>query len=345
MIDTEDNPWQIAASEFPTAGSFAEKARFLLRYATLAPSGHNTQPWLFEITENRLHVYSDRRRALPVVDPNDRELVISCGAAVGVLEIAAAYFGLDARVRACPNPKDPDLLAEVDLTTSKEGPPDPPTLFSAIVERRTTRAHYTSEIPSSELVDACVADARNNKTDFRVFLAAEDRKEIAKLVAEGDRIQFDNPAFRRELANWVHSTQLGSRDGMSGTGFGMPDVLAPVARFVIRTFDLGGGVAASDESKITDGTPILGLLSTAEDNPPSWLKTGLALSRISLHLTAEGFTSSYLNQPIETASLRPRLKQLTGVDGYPQILIRIGKAASTPPPTARRDISDVIMQN
>jgi nitroreductase len=65
------------------------RLRFLLGYAILAPSSHNTQPWRFRLRGPTLDLLADRRRALPVVDPEDRALVISCGAALGHLRVAA----------------------------------------------------------------------------------------------------------------------------------------------------------------------------------------------------------------------------------------------------------------
>jgi len=74
--------------------SKTESFKELLKYAVLAPSGHNTQPWLFHFNkQNDLYLIADRTRALPVVDPNDRELTISCGAALDHLEIAANAHG------------------------------------------------------------------------------------------------------------------------------------------------------------------------------------------------------------------------------------------------------------
>ena len=50
--------------------------RELVRFATLAASGHNTQPWLFAIEENAIKIHPDYRRRLPIVDPRDRELTV-----------------------------------------------------------------------------------------------------------------------------------------------------------------------------------------------------------------------------------------------------------------------------
>ncbi|MEL6204342.1 MAG: nitroreductase family protein [Pseudomonadota bacterium] len=344
MTRNRDGTWALTDADFPYGQAFSSQADMLLRYAILAPSGHNTQPWMFEVGDGWIDMFADRRRALPVVDPYDRELVISCGAALGTLEIAAAHFGFEPTVTLNPDGGDADRLARVDLGTGAGVRQGSDGSFGAITQRRTTRASYGPERPPQEVIDLCVSDAEIHGIGFGAVSDAGKRRAIAELVAEGDRIQFDDPAFRRELAAWVHSTRLGSRDGMSGSGFGMPDLLAPVARFVIRTFDLGDGVAAGDETKIVDGTPMLALLSSARDDQECWIQCGRALARVLLTLTAAGFTSSYLNQPIETASLRHPLKEVSGVDGFPQLLLRIGRARERPPPTVRRDVKDVLVR-
>src|SRR6056297_3546023 len=80
-------------------------AERLIARAILAPSSHNTQPWLFEIAGDRIRLIADRTRALPVNDPEDRELAISCGCALFNLRAAAAEDGLGAAVSLLPDPE------------------------------------------------------------------------------------------------------------------------------------------------------------------------------------------------------------------------------------------------
>ena len=108
---TAADPWRVDESDFPRYGQAAEKLRFLLRYAVLAPSGHNTQPWRFVIEGESVLLYADRERRLPVADPDDRELTMSCGAALAQLLVAIHHFGLTAEVEELPRLLDPDLLA------------------------------------------------------------------------------------------------------------------------------------------------------------------------------------------------------------------------------------------
>ena len=333
----------IGEDAYPENGRFAEQAKFLLRCATLAPSGHNTQPWLFRIGDHTIDLIADRRRALPVVDPQDRELVISCGAALGMLEVATAHFGFLPRTELFPDPGDPDLLAHVGLSQKSENMGATPALFAAIEARRTTRTPFEDVAPPDAVMAKCQAIAKSRAVAFDVLTGADHRRAVARLVAQGDCVQFDDPAFRRELALWVHSTRLGSRDGMSGAAFGAPDVLAPLARFVIRTFDLGEGIAAADEEKIVSDTPMLGLLSSQTDDQEAWVRAGQALAGILLELTAAGFTASYLNQPIEVVTLRAELAEIAGVTGHPQILLRIGRSETAAPASVRRDLAEVIL--
>src|SRR5215469_16093227 len=109
------HPWDVREADFPSTGPPAEQLRFLLQYAVLAPSGHNSQPWMFKIDEDTVELYADRSRALPVVDPDDRELTISCGAALLNLRVALRHFGYAGEVIPFPDPDDPDLLARVHL--------------------------------------------------------------------------------------------------------------------------------------------------------------------------------------------------------------------------------------
>jgi hypothetical protein len=101
------DPWQVSAEDFPTDGSSEEKLWFVLNYGLLAPSSHNAQPWRFRIHGSTLDLYADRTRSLPVSDPNNRELTLSCGAALLNLRVALEYFGYANRIELFPTRTNP----------------------------------------------------------------------------------------------------------------------------------------------------------------------------------------------------------------------------------------------
>ena len=92
--------WRINEADFPHHGSDADRLQFALRYAILAPSGHNGQPWRFDLHRDVIYVRADRTRALPTIDPDDRELLIACAATVHLTRLALQHFGHHPQVQA-----------------------------------------------------------------------------------------------------------------------------------------------------------------------------------------------------------------------------------------------------
>ena len=63
-FDPRTTPWSFDDDEFYELESPHEQIEFLLRYAILAPSGHNRQPWSFQITKEGVEVFADYSRRL-----------------------------------------------------------------------------------------------------------------------------------------------------------------------------------------------------------------------------------------------------------------------------------------
>ena len=145
----------------------------------LAPSGHNTQPWLFGIRGKTVELRADRPRALPVVDPDDRALVISCGAALGALRIAARRFSFRAAVESLPNPNDEDLLARVSLEQGDRPSEDEKELFGAIPERHSNRQAFEDRELPGDLTERLVADAEEGGVSLHLA-RGDDRAAIAR---------------------------------------------------------------------------------------------------------------------------------------------------------------------
>lgn len=327
-------PWSISADDFPTDTYASDQLEFMLRYAILAPSNHNTQPWLFRINAMNAEVYADRRRMLPVIDPEGRELAISCGAALYNLRIAAEYFGHTYRVELLPNSAQPELMARLDLGLEGETSSEDVVLFHAITQRHTNRKPFEDRaVPENVLAD-CAAAAQELGVQFQVVSEESSRQSVADLVAEADRRQWADRPFRVELAHWIRTRPDDSPDGLPVAAAGVKDWLSFAGPMWIRTFDRGGGLAASDR-EIAVHSPVLAVLSTDQDHPLAWVNTGQALQRILLVATSEGLASSFLNQPIEIADLRNRLAEIAGLSGYPQVLLRLGYGPEVDPSPRR----------
>ncbi|HGL4257082.1 Acg family FMN-binding oxidoreductase [Burkholderia dolosa] len=326
----------LAASAHPD-----EQLKSLLRYAVLAPSSHNSQPWRFIVDGNTIAVCADRVRALPVVDPFDRELIISCGAALLNLRVALDHAGLAHTISTFPSDIDPDLLALVRICNDGYSDPFLGTLFDAIPKRVTTRAPFESTAVPGKLQRELVAAGVAEGVDVVCVDSIAHRARVAELVAEADRQQFADPRFRRELASWIDPRRR--VDGMPAFAAGVPvllDFAAPIVTMAVRTFDLGNGLAALHH-QLVGASPLIVCLSTVRDHRDAWLATGQALERILLVATRAGYTASYLNQPIETPGLRAHLCHMLGLRGEPQLLLRVGRGPHTAH-SPRRPLDDVI---
>lgn len=335
-------PWDVDPAAFPVDRSDAEQLAFLVRFAVLAPSGHNTQPWSFRMDGDALEVWADRTRGLPVVDPDDRELTISCGAALGMLEHAARGLGIGLDVVVLPDGPDADLVATVRIAGRRPPTVEDRARMAAIPERVTNRQPFEARPVPDELQAALRACAAREGCWLAVVTDDRSKSDLAELVAIGDRSQMDDRRFRRELASWVGPNRSRRPDGIRGYGFGFADLMSRAGPFVIRTFDLGNGQAAKDRDLAT-GAPLLAVLGTVDDGVADWVAAGRALVAVLLQAQVAAVSASHLNQPIEVEALRPRVAAVVGHEGeHPQILLRIGYG-STPRREPRRAAADVLV--
>lgn len=338
---TAMHPGDVSDAGFPITGSPREQLRFALHYAVLAPSSHNSQPWRFVLQEDSVLLCADRTRALPVVDPYDRELVISCGAALLNLRVALSHFRLPYLVSLRRYEAAPDILAEVRLRTDGFVDPALAPLFPALRRRVTNRADYGPDAVPPTVIGAMREAAEAEGSALACIEEEASREAIAELIAQADERQFADSRFRRELASWIHSSR--HTDGMpayAGATRELLDLTTPVVAAVLRTFDVGNGVAASHH-RLVQGSPLLACLSTLSDDPESWICAGQAMQRVLLVLADAWFDASFLNQPIEFEAFRERLRELTGSERYPQILLRVGSGRAQPR-SPRRPLREVI---
>ncbi len=336
------NPWHVSAEDFPADGYASDQLEFLLHYAVLAPSNHNTQPWLFRIGVADLAVYADRRRALRVVDPLDRELTLSVGAVVFNLRVTAEYFGHHYQVELHPDPADPNLLARFHLGLRADTGAEDVLLFHALQRRHTNRQPFLPDPLPAELLARLQEVAAREGAWLVVFEDEARRQAAADLVAQAERLQWANPQFRRELAQWVRS-KPGAADGLPVHDFGVQDWLAFAGPAIIRTFNRGDGQAARDRELATH-SPVLAVLGTEQDTPTAWLQAGQALQHVLLAARAEEVWASFLCQPIEVPELRPAVADLAGGTGHPQVLLRLGYGPEVPPAPRRSPREMLIIQ-
>ena len=342
------DPWEIAESTLPRKRTRLEDLRLCVNYATLAPSAHNSQPWLFRVRRHAIELYADLRRGLPAVDPNNRELVISCGAALHNLVLALRYFGYahlveilaEDRVSA-PEGDSKVLLARVRIGSSIAPNLEDQNLFPMIAKRRTSRLQFDAQPLLGSFLTQIDQIAQKHGAWLHTLADRKMRESIADFVAQANRVQISDKKFRDELSSWSSSTPKGRRDGMPGYATGAAFVLTDAGQFLFRTFRFADWQARRDRNLVVDA-PALLLLGTDEDSPRHWLNTGQALQAIALRGCLEDIWVAFLNQPIEVSALREYLRKEFDMKGYPQLLVRMGYGPAGGH-TPRRPLEEVLI--
>lgn len=320
-------------SQFPQSGTPETKLRFLLKYAILAPSNRNSQPWRWQICDNTAELYADRMRALPHLDPDDRELMLSCGAALMNLRIAIGHFGYSCKFKLLPDRTDPDLLAIVTLGEAQTPSSDDDLLFEAISKRHTNRQPFLERDLPDNLQNTLKEEAKREGAHLFFIEEMETRMEVINLIAQSDQEQGDDPQFLQETTSWIRPSRFESFDGIPqaalGGGVG--------SRFVKDV-----GAAQGDKNRMLAwSAPAMAVLETTQDNPQAWLEAGQALERVLLRAGAEGVQASFFNSPIEVTGMWPKLHEILKHAGLPQMILRLGYPAQENSQTPRRPVSEV----
>ncbi|PAY18041.1 hypothetical protein CKO51_18785 [Rhodopirellula sp. SM50] len=313
----------------------------MVGHAVMAPSGHNTQPWLFRLKPGQVELLADLSRACPVVDPCNRELTISCGAALFHLKLAIHCDSLATMVRILPPGREENVIARVMVAGPYAPSDDEQQLFEAIPQRRTNRFPFSKQDVDPQLQTEWINDAKSEGAWIHLIHSDREKHALADLISEGDREQASDKRFRHELAKWIHSNTSSRRDGIPGYSQGVGDFASHFGWLAVRTFDWGDGQAAKDR-QLAEGSPLLAVIGTNGDTPADWVACGQALAKILLRGAAWSVDASYLNQPIEIPRLRAKLSKLIGTMAYPQILLRLGHGREVKP-TPRRGVEDVIL--
>ncbi|MDP9102017.1 MAG: nitroreductase [Actinomycetota bacterium] len=307
----------------------------LVMMATCAPSVHNTQPWLFARTERGLTISADPSRRLTVTDPLGRDLLVSCGAALHHLQVAARAVGIDTDVHLLPPGRD--VLADVTLTRGSPGSSEETELAVAILHRHTYRGRFADR-PVAPTVLSALRLAAESRHGLVRLVRQDELVEVEVLVSAAERLLLDTDGYPAELARWVWD---GPADHDRGDGLPAPSVEHGAGRAESLQGRQFEGVAATrpDEPPPAEHPTVL-LLSTSGDSPADQVEAGEALSALLLAATRLGVLAQPIGQVIDVPATRWALRDRLGTVGAPQMLLRLGVGAAVPT-TPRRSVEDV----
>jgi hypothetical protein len=324
------------SSEKGATPILAAQAGYLIGVASRAPSVHNTQPWRFTVCGDAIELHADASRQL-LVDPDGREMIISCGAALYGLRLAIRSLGYLPDVELLPGPGGRDPLARVRLGPVAPVTADERKMLAAVPHRHTHRGPFEAGPLPAGLLARLRDDAQAEGTTLTEIDPGPVRDELMVLVAASGREQERDPRSRAETWQWTRNVTSPDRDGVPPHAFPTAPSRA-AAQLPQRDFDLGRGLGLLPAGG--PAAPVIAVLFTPGDGQEDWLHAGQALQRLLLHAASQWVFASLNSQPLEDAATRTLIRDRLTLPGAPQMLLALG-VSRTAHPTARRPAADV----
>ncbi len=339
----------------------------LVRASILAASPHNTQPWLFKVTNSSIELYIDTQRNVGALDPYLREEHIGMGCALENLMLAAAANGYQASVTLLPGklgpistPAEPapKLVARVDLAAGKREENE---LYDAIPRRHTNRGPYIPEKPiPPEFIDA-LSRLPGDESDARIFLftAEADRKKLVEISSVANAEIYSDPEVERGSGRWLRmdwSDVQKYRDGLTIDAFGQPPIASATFKMLSSPMLRWAASRGPKDgySKLMLSAPLIGIIAVrARYDQEHCLRAGRIWQRAHLLATARGLAGRPCNEAVEMidhekAHGKPALRAgllseiLGDVAWQPTFVFYMGYPTLTARASPRRPIEQVV---
>lgn len=286
--------------------------------AGAAPSVHNSQPWLFSVSEDHLLLSANPDRALRVCDPTARALYISCGAALFNARVALRALGYQPLVRQLPHPEYPfTVLAVIDAVSGSPPASAEHELYDALWQRHTNRNPFSDEpIPGPVL-----AQLRRAAYQERASLRVLDRNDamcVLILATEAGRQLSADLGHQTELRRWI---ACGGAEGIPADALPLQPDRAPSP---VRDGDFLCAVPGQRAYAAYERLPQLAVLVTGTNEPADWLQAGQALEHVLLEATACGVSASFLYHLVERDDMLDQEPPLWPWLENRQMVIRLG---------------------
>lgn len=333
------DPWDIKKTDFPASSALYDKIKFVLGYAILAPSTHNSQPWLFKIENNSVKIYYDQNIKIPEADPKNRDLYISMGCMIENLLIAASYFGIFENLVMVL--KD-NLIAEFYFQENEEKNKDLEYLVDTIPKRLNSRGLFESRQLSVKTQAEMMSLNKDGRIKIDFITDNEKIRKLASLTAEGLKLAYKKSSFRKEMSSWMQNSLSAKKIGLPGYSLRMPFILSFIIPSLVRFFDISP-LLAKLNYKSMSSAPLVCILSSDESNPNIWLEIGRLAERFMLQLNSEDIKTSIFVASIEMGELYKKVQEILGSSLTPQFLFCVGYMKNIQKHSPRIGVNDKIL--
>lgn len=327
------NSWNISLGTFPIDGSIEEKIKFILQYALLAPSSHNTQPWIFSVIDSKINIRFNIERKLPISDPVEREMYISMGCCISNIYMALNAFEVPYKADFIINNNAEDFLCRIIIQkdffhfdAAKKN-----IFLKSIQSRHSNRKfHDISNFHQRKLENILdefsESELKDSSIDFSI-ISHENKnfKKIADLSVSSLKKAMSNKLFTKELSDWVKNNYTKSSVGMPGFLMNVPTPVSFFLPLLIKYFPSPQKNFEDEMKLFLEGTQSF-LVVSGDDTKESWIKTGIEIQKFLIFLEKEGYSASFHTAIIEIDDFHDQLQKIMVSKKRPLCFLRIGKA-------------------
>ncbi|HQF57468.1 MAG TPA: hypothetical protein PK831_03150 [Candidatus Magasanikbacteria bacterium] len=271
----------------------------ILKAAVRAPSGDNSQPWRFEVSNNNnIKIYNLPEKDNPIFNYKQRGSHIAHGALIENIIIAAKENGMNVKVNLFPQGTSSDFIAEIDLLPDQSIKKDP--LFEFIFKRAINRKHYKDKLLTDEEKKFIFDDLK--EIDNGKIILIEDKNKVEKLgkaFSINEVVMLENKFLHKYFFNDVRWTDEQEREHKTGLYAKTMELKPPeLAVFKILSHwrinkilcKLGIAKFIAKENAKGYGTGTIGAIIMKDGSPESYIKAGMIMQRIWLKATQLGLS-------------------------------------------------------
>ncbi len=310
----------------------------ILHYASLAPSGHNSQPWFVRVEKKHQWVVgSDKSRLLSVVDPDNREALLSIGAFIENLVQAANFIGYDVDVEIIGKERFDADVARIWLKPGKSKQVS----IQRLKNRRTVKTGLLSK--EIQAADLKVFQEATGGGLYYFPRESSHGKLMAEAAVENFRVQFENESAMAEAAKWTRLSDAETmqyRDGLTTDGMEIGGFAGWWVRNFMDKEDVTGSTWREKgvEKAMAQASEGAGwLVITSDGNRVvDLIDSGRRFQRMALIAREKNIGIHPMTQTLEEAHGQASIRENHESSMIPQFMLRVGYVENYPDPVSLR---------
>jgi len=330
----------------------------------LASNPHNTQPWIFRVSDDRIELYADRKKHLGTMDPFLREMHLGLGAALENMTLTAEAVGYEpsiepaqGRLSLNADKTEAFLVAVMRLEQARKRQHP---LFDAIPDRHTHRGPYDRAAGMSKAELEFLEGMSDGSSRMKVVLYTDgpQREEFDRLTYEGTEAIISDKEMGHDSHKWFRLTKdeiEEHRDGPSIDASGLPYHVRALAKWMppLSEEETNGYWLATTKDVHLATAPVTGFIAVKDKlNIAETLSAGMLWQRMHLWATTQGLAMHPINQAPEMADRddqlgkdrgwQRRIEALIGEGWHATFAFRVGRPKTEVYPAPRRPVDWVV---